>query len=165
MRQPQGHHFASLSALDSALSWCQSRASCCFSWCKAPCGAGQGTGCSSHAGVTEHPSHRILVHSAQRATGTRFLQTFLPVISEANCIPPITKVMLLESWLEKQHCLWRSQIRQQMGFFSWDLIQKTDKFKTFAPYGSWSISHSSHTHMRNCIKEQGKGNTNTGKKI
>lgn len=89
-------------------------------------------------------------------TWMRFLQTVLPVISKVNCIPPITKVMLLENQLEKQHCLWRSQTRQQMFFFSWDLIRKTDKFKTFAPYGRWSMSHSSHTHMRNCRREQRK---------
>lgn len=78
--------------------------------------------------------------------------------------PPITKVML-ENWLEKRLCLWGSQTRQQMGVFSWDLIQKTDKFKTFAPYGRWSISHSSLTHMRNRIREQRKGKTNAGKKM
>lgn len=122
------------------------------------------SGLAEGQGCLPHPSHHIQANSEQIVTWIRSLQTFFACCLWGRLYLPITKVMLLENWLEKKHCLWRSQTKQQMGGFSWDLIQKTDIFKTFASYSRWNISHSSHTHMRNCIREQRKGNTNVGKK-
>lgn len=43
---------------------------------------------------------------------------FFCLFSLRQIVSPITKVMLLGNWSEKHLCLWGSQTRQQMGFFS-----------------------------------------------
>lgn len=112
---------------------CQSRASSCFSWCNAPSRAVWGTGCSSDTAWLSIPiSSRH--NQSKTVTWMRFPETLF-LLSLRQIVFPHYKTDVVTKLIRSN--IVSEEVRQHSKwfFFNWDLIQKTDNFKTFAPYG------------------------------
>lgn len=151
----------SIVSLESPPTRCQSRAPSCYSWCDAPFRALWGTGCSSEPGLTEHSHH---IHNQSKTVmWMRFLRLCF-LLSLRKIVTPHYKSDVVIK-LIRSNTVSEEVRKHSKWHFSAEISYRRQIISRFLSIWQGNTPHSSHTHMRNCIREQRKGNTNAGKKI